>query len=395
MKKISIIISIILGLMALTGGIYFAWKKSQEILIPPISPAIQFPIVPIAPEPLIPDLKIVSDQPIFDYFILYSFDKNESPTFIKIFYITQSGKIFKVTEDAENELISSQIKNNLQQVKSSNNGENILIKHGDLNMPQFTIFNTIEKTWELLPRGITAADFSPDNKKIAYLKSNGNKSDLIIKNIGEAKTTKIISLFQKDFDLKWLTAKKILLLPKPSFLINADIWAINIKNKTLNKAASGKGLMINWSPDGSMGIKFSVDERRNPHLDLIDSNKRILASFVFLAQTDHGEQVQAGLRHILTLPNKCSFNLNSTKIYCAVPQAYNSIERPNLPDDYLKRAVYFDDFIYEIDIMQNTFKAIHNDPKLIIDAFNLSVHNTQLFFINRYDDMLYKLRISH
>ncbi|MEE8131709.1 MAG: hypothetical protein V3T98_01565 [Candidatus Paceibacterota bacterium] len=376
MKKSIIIISVILGILALAGGVYFAWKKSQEILTPPTSPIIPtFPTTPTIPTSPTSNLKIISDQPVFDYFVRRSLGEGGLATSTEIFYIAQDGKIFKIIENTEDEIISSQIIDNLQQVKSSSNGERILIKSGSANSPQFNIFNAADKIWELLPSGITAADFSPDNKKIAYLKTNGDKNDLITKNISGTRTTKIISLSQKDFGLKWLTTEIILLIPKPSFQINADIWEVNTKNKTIKKIASGRGLMVNWSTNGDLGMKFSVDQRRNSYLDLIDNEGVVQANFDFS-----------------TLPDKCLFNL--AKIYCAIPQAHNSIQEPVLPDDYLKRAVYFEDFIYEMNLEQNTFEVIYAEPELAIDAFRLSTSNNQLLFINRYDDKLYSLVIE-
>ncbi|MEK7555558.1 MAG: hypothetical protein AAB516_01930 [Patescibacteria group bacterium] len=369
MKKTIITIGVILGIIAMGLGVYFAWKKSQEILTPPISD--QQPItnnqqqLPSATE----KLKVLSDQPVFDYWTI------TTGTSTKIFYINKTGQILKVNPPAgggKDEIISSQTINNLQQAKSSNNGERILLKLGGADSPQFNIFNATNNIWELLPSGITTADFSPSNKEIAYLKTNGDKSDLIIKNLTASKTNKIISIAQNDFDLNWLTDEIILLTDKPSFYIDDDIWALNIKNKTIKKITSGRGLLTNWSPNGDSGIKFSVDQQRNSYLELINNDGTIRASFDFS-----------------TLPDKCVFD--SLKIYCAVPQINNSIQKPAFPDDYLKRAVYFKDIIYKMDIEQNTFEMIYANPEIDIDASHLSISDNQLLFINRYDSKLYEL----
>lgn len=374
MKKTIIIIGIILGIAAMAAGVYFAWKKSQEILTPPT--ADQQPTTNNL-QPTTDNsqqsaaeskLKIISDQPILDYWTMIT------ATSTKTFYTTQSGQIFKI-QDGEDELVSSQTINNLQQIKSSNNGERVLIKSGDADSPQFNIFNATNKIWELLPSGITAADFSPDNKQIAYLKINNDKSDLTTKILTGTKTSKIISFSQNDFDLKWVANEKILLLPKPSFQIDAEILEINIKNKTIKKITSGRGLMTNWSANGDLGLKFSVDQQRISYLKLINNDGTDRASFDFS-----------------TLPDKCAFD-SPTKIYCAVPQIDNSIQKPVFPDDYLKRAVYFDDFIYKMDIGQNTFETIYADPETILDAFHLSISDNNLFFVNRYDNNLYRLEL--
>lgn len=377
MKKTIIIICIVLGIAAMALGVYFAWKKSKEILTPPSADLqpITYDLRPTTNDqrPTTAagqNLKFVSDQPIFDYWIYATSTK-------QIFYLNQEGKILKVKESGEDEIVSPQIIENLQQIKSSNDGSRVLIKSGSADPPQFNIFNAAEKIWELLPSEIIAADFSPDNQKIAYLKTNNDKSDLIIQTFGATKTETIISIFQKDSDLKWLNENTILLLPKPSSEFNAEIWAVNTKNKTLNVLASGRGLITNWSADGSLGIKFSVDQKRNSRLDLIDTQGTLRANFDFS-----------------TLPEKCLI-ANEEKIFCAVPQSNNSIKEPILPDDYLKRAVYFEDFIYVMNLKENNFEMIYSGPEPIIDAFRFSSADNQLFFINRYDNKLYGLTLEY
>lgn len=381
MKKTIIIIGIVLGIAAIGIGVYFAWKKSQEILTPPgadLQP-ITYGLQPTTNDQRLTttagqNLKIISDQPVFDYFIRRSLGEGGLATSTEIFYITQTGQIFKVQDD-EDEIISPQTIESPQQIKPDSDGSRVLIKSGGADSPQFNIFNAAEKIWELLPAGITAADFSPDNKKIAYLKTNNDKSDLITKNLVDAKTSTILSLFQKDFDLKWLANEKILLIPKLSSQFSADIWAINIKNKTIEILFSGLGLMTNWSTDGSLAIKFSVDQKRDSRLDLTDAQGTLLANFDFS-----------------TLPEKCLI-ASEEKIFCAVPQSNNSIKEPILPDDYLKRAIYFEDIIYAMNLKKNNFEAIYAGAEPIIDAFRLSLVDNQLFFINRYDSNLYRIAL--
>ncbi len=64
-----------------------------------------------------------------------------------------------------------------------------------------------------------------------------------------------------------------------------------------------------------------------------------------------------------------------------------------LPDDYLKRAVYFKDFIYQIDVSKNSFLEVFSASELVIDAVNLRISSNKLLFINRYDSRLYSLEL--
>ena len=323
-------------------GVYFAWKKSRELLAPPIidqRPTTDDQRLPALAEK---KLKILSDQPIFDYWV-YSTSTRQ------IFYLNQDGLIFKVKEDAEDEAITPEPIDNIQSVKSSSDGKLALIKFWDANFSGFVIFNGETKVQEFLPENITVAAFSPNAKKIIYLqKQVGFKtaSDLIVKELTGAKpkTVKILSFNQMDFDLDWILPETVILAPKPSTFSAVSAWSVDIKNKTFKPLwpIDLSGLMVNWSIDGrtdeKLGLRFNSGKEGNKDsLIMINEKGEKRANFDFL-----------------TLPNKCFFA--EPKIYCAVP-----LEIPKdtiLPDDYLKKAVYFKDFLYQIDVSQNSLSEI-------------------------------------
>ena len=374
MKKIIIIISVILGIVAMGLGVYFAWKKTKTILTPPgigqqPTASNQQSTTGEQQPAAAQKLKILSDQPIFDYWI-YSTSSEQ------VFYVNQEGKIFKIKEDGNDEAITSEPIENLQTIKSSSDGKRVFIKSGDLVSPKFTIFNSETKIFELLPENITAAAFSPDAKKIAYLETKAIQSDLIIKDLVnlKQKPSWIISISQKDFDLDWISAEKIVLVPKSSAFYQASAWVIDTKKKTVSPlGAEVNGLMIKWSSNGKIGLQFSSQsEGREGRLNLI--NEQGL--------------VQAGLDFI-TLPDKCL--ISDPKIYCAIPTSIPA--KTVLPDDYLKRAVYFRDALYQIDISQNSLSGIFTETEPAIDAARLNLLDNKLLFINRYDSRLYSLEI--
>src|SRR3989344_1926874 len=126
MKKIIIIIIAVVFILAVAFGVYFGWKKSKEILEPPISN--QQSIIDNQQQTAAKQrLKIIGNQPAFGYWI------NSIATSSQIFYFNQDGQIFKIKAD-----------------------------------------------------GV----------------------DLIVKNLldPKQKTQKILSLSQKDFDLKWIAS---------------------------------------------------------------------------------------------------------------------------------------------------------------------------------------------
>jgi len=364
MKKIIIIIIAVVFILAVAFGIYFGWKKSREILEPPITN--QQPIIDNQQQAIAEQrLKIISNQSVSGHLI------NNAATSSQIFYFNQDGQILRIKADGGEETISERIIENIQKIEASKDGKKAIIKFGDKNNQQFEIFDVEKNIWQQI-RNASAAAFSPDGKQIVYF----DGVDLMVKNLFDPKqkTQKILSLSQKDFDLKWIASDRVLLLPKQSSLISVDIWEINLKTKALKIFARDKGLTVNFAKDNSIGLKFSVNDNGEGILQLIGNSGAIMANLNFL-----------------TLPDKCSVNLS--KIYCAVPQSYNMIKEPVLPDDYLKRAVYSNDFIYELDLEKNALLPVFEENKQPIDAINFELLGNKLFFINRYDNRLYQLEL--
>ncbi len=363
MKKSVIIILSFIIVFSVGAGAYFAWKKSKEILEPPAAsrPTVDYNL-PVTTS-IAPKLEALSDQPVLGYWLSSSTSSPEA----EIFYFNQNGLVLKV-KDGDDEIIGDREIDNFRTYEASRDGDKIIVKSGSLTAPVFEIFNLKTKIWQFL-ENIFAVAFSPDGTKIAYLDANNN---LIIKDLADKKqkTTKIMSFNQAGFDLKWLVSDKILLISKPSSLIRGEIWEADIKKKTLRLFADANGLAINWSKDGALGLKFAVNQKGESSINLIDGEGAVKADFKFS-----------------TLAEKCL--ISPAKIYCAVPKNYNSVKEPVLPDEYLKRAVYSDDAVYEIDLIENSSKKILDENRLAIDAINFSLNGGRLFFINRYDNKVY------
>ena len=93
----------------------------------------------------------------------------------------------------------------------------------------------------------------------------------------------------------------------------------------------------------------------------------------------------------MTLVNKCTIKNNN--IYCAVPQEIPT--NITLPDDYLKRGYFSSDSFYVATIDKEAgiikTKLIYRGEG--VDAINLKVRDGYLYFLNRVDGGVYKLKI--
>ncbi len=403
-KKIIIITVIVLCVVALGAGAYFAWQKTRTILNPQTSSpqnSVNGQSVSInnstgssSSEAAASKLSVISDTTVYGYWV---FNSNSSTTTVSsaqntsstqkiqgsgVFYVSRDGIIYKVKADGADEALTSSPIENFQSLEASFDGKRVIIKSGNSGASKFVVYNSENNIFESLPDKITAVDFSPDGKKVAYFSANAkdsDKSDLITKSLIDLKQkpATLLSLYQGDFNLDWISQNKITLVPKPSAFYPASIWTVDVAKKTLNRLTAEdnglNGLVVNWSSDGKIGLQFSsLLEGRNRILNLINDQGEIKANFEFI-----------------TLPEKCF--VSDPKVYCAIPQ--NIPDKSALPDDYLKNAVYFVDSLYQIDITTNSFERIFDGSASAIDAVNLKFTDGKLFFVNKYDNKLYVLEL--
>ena len=123
-------LAVIIIFIAVGFGVYFGWKKSKEILTPPMAEQGS-PQGAASQTPEHQRLKILSDQPVFNYFIRQGI--GGLATSSEIFYVNSSGQILKVS-GGEDEIISDRIVENFQGIEADKSGDRIIVKYG-LTMP--------------------------------------------------------------------------------------------------------------------------------------------------------------------------------------------------------------------------------------------------------------------
>lgn len=208
-------------------------------------------------------------------------------------------------------------------------------------------------------------NLSPDKSQEAFVQEENGEIFLKIVDI----KTKKIKLSEKvnleDVEVVWIKPSEVFLVSKPSALIPTSAWSFNLKNKGLKYIFKNEpGLMLNWSGNGDYVLKF------NERLSLVNNKS--------------GQKINLPF---LTMPSKCVFD--EEVIYCAIPKTIPS--NVVLPDDYLKHKFYSDDRILKITLNPTKTEILFNSPNIKIDALNLRLINQGLYFINRYDDKIYKL----
>jgi hypothetical protein len=382
-KFVKIMAIVLIIILLIAGGYYFwQWLDSKggikniiDYGKPPITSIIDTGdddltepkkeddtgIISQEPQIVSQKLSILINSPIFEYW----FNAKED----SLYFANLDGQIIRINNDNTRQLVSSQILNNLHSIKTSNDGSLALAEFNYPQMPTLSIFSTGSTNWQPLPFDTISASFSPDSKKIAYT----DKDNLNILYLASQNTSKIQEMSQIGLRLNWLKDSELLFHSDPSVETMGYIYSFGLEQKTLETLINGEyGLDINWAQDGDLGIKLSTIERK-PRLSLIDNFGNTTANLTFLS-----------------MPEKCL--IESQKVYCGVPKNIRS--GITLPDDYYKKAEYFIDDIFVIDLSEKTVSKIFDGDEVALDIHNLRIKDESLLFINRYDNKLYSLKLE-
>lgn len=364
-KRTLIIIAIALGVVALGVGAYFAWKNRAVVreMIPGIA---EEKIAPI--EPRVERLKLMSSREVVGYWM------PANATSSDVLYVAQNGNVMKLDKNGIEEVVNEEVFFGIRTLDSVKGGKVAILSTIKSNGINYSVYDVSRNEWSLI-NGDTVK-LSQDGKEIGFLARNTlltQDADLLF---GDAPANPILLSIPTNFDLQWPQKDFLYLTQKPSADYVSDMWKVDIKTKKLSKFLSDRGLMVQWSPLGDRALKFTTTEGRGHKLSVID---------------DKGVEL-AALRFV-TMPDKCVMT-TPTQMYCAIPRDQEALSRMVLPDDYLKRDVYFQDGIYQIDLTTNGIRAIYEDEEPVIDATNLTVLEDRILFINRYDRKLYSLSLQ-
>lgn len=379
MSKKALTILIIVGIIAIGAGVYLAWQRYSKPLatLPQnlnqqnYNNQVNLPASNVTSK-----LNILSKSDAVVYWV----GNSSTSTTQDVFYISSNGNLNQIS-DGKEEVISNENPGTIEFAKTLAVDKKVLVVFKKTSLiPE--IFDITKKLWIRFINGnevVASIDVSPDGKKVAYIaENNKGGEDLFTYDLSnnKAKAVKIMTLNIKDFSLNWVDDNSLIFTPKPAFNYSAEAWKLDLQTKTLSKITEGRGLMFNWAKLGGVGLEFSSSQDRNYRLTLIDDSGAARGDFKFI-----------------TLPDKC-FISSPQQIYCAISRDQSIFSTNEIfPDDYLKRAAYFKDGIYQVDIGQNKFQALFEAESPLIDATNLTLDGNRILFINRYDNKLYSLEI--
>lgn len=348
---------------------------------------------------------VISRQSALDYYI----DSQNNAVLIR-----PAGQVVQVVGGNASVLSSTAI-DNIIRAEFSYDGKKILAVFGDRNNPQLSVFDVANKSWQPLSVGLLSATWSPNDYRIAYFAPVKNSTALSLQTLDisnpKAKPLEIVRINIQDQKLNWLAPDEILMSDKGSAFAAGSVWAVNLKNKTLAPLINGYyGLESLWSATAGEGLVSSVNylSGRNVKTSLFGLGGNLLNSLTFLTlpskcafatvvqnqtSTVTAATTTAKTKGVTATSSVVTKTITNNYLYCAVPRDQQKLSASSLPDDYEQMAFFTSDNFYKIDLASGDTTSVFSDPSRDLDATDLKIFNNTLFFVNRYDNLVYAITL--
>ncbi len=307
-------------------------------------------------------------------------DKNQYELVPSLRYVERAnGHIYKMFLDKKiEEKISNSTIPSIYESFFNGLGNTIVFRYVSSENKISSFVSTLGATaGEFLPEGISDLSLSPDKDKFFYLEENDSGVVGKIRIFGNTKIDTVFTSPLTEWLSQWATNKDIYLTTKASYGVGGDIFLLNTKNQTTSKVFGGiKGLTTLVNQNG-YSVLYSESTGAGPRLKIFDTKSH--------TTKDLG---------IYGLPEKCVWSNNTTNIFCALPNAINGNQ---YPDIWYKGLISFDDYFVLIDSTTGDISTIANSMRETpIDATKmfLSDNEDTLFFVNKKDSTLWSLDLK-
>ncbi|MEK7123801.1 MAG: hypothetical protein AAB851_02825 [Patescibacteria group bacterium] len=235
-----------------------------------------------------------------------------------------------------------------------------------------------------LPDGMKYIVWSKDGKQIAYNYVSGMVGNISVSNPDGSGWKVLQNARIPDLVMYWYQKDKIAFASAPSGLAASTLLSADLTKpgELLALFSDVYGLIANWSPSGNKLIYSATDsDGKNLNLYFKDIITQKANNF-----------------GLATIAEKCAWSINDKTIYCAIPDDIPA--RFVLPDDYYKGYFSVNDKLVKIntdtgEVLEifppatGTFVSAGYDITQIL----LSPSEDYLFFVNRKDGLLYRVKL--
>jgi predicted Fe-Mo cluster-binding NifX family protein len=291
------------------------------------------------------------------------------------YYSLDKGQTFRTpASGGESTIIDETVLNGLTSVEWAPTAPYVLTKIQN----RVYSYNYAENKSYAFPIDVTSAQFLSDNRVFYTFQNTDGTVDLSVGKPDGTDWKKIISLssgavFLQNIPLKNSISQTLV----PSSYRASALRIINVETGQANSVLEEKnGLNISWAPNGEIGIISYTTERGGGQLALSIVDKT-------------GFEVSK-IPDIGTIAEKIVWAPDSKTAYFTKPEVANT---KILPDDYYTSNLgEFNESLYKIDISTATASQLSSNIGNV-DSRDLFLNSagTELFFINRRDNNLYKV----
>jgi len=228
---------------------------------------------------------------------------------------------------------------------------------------------------QTLPAGTIGLSFSPQGKILTTTEQN-SKTILSVKQGTEIKN--IFETSVLDVVVIWANENTVLITTKPSGLAPGIAYSLDVNTKKLTRLLGSQNGLSALLPQQLNRIVFSETSTDGRGL-----------SFKVLDLSNQTERTLP----VSTLPEKCIFSQDNRTLFCAafVSNPTSSI----MPDDYYKGVFANDSNTFvRINLESDRVETIVNEIPVDAIELQLSPDEQSLFFINKKDGALYRLKLD-
>lgn len=291
------------------------------------------------------------------------------------YYSLDKGQTFRTpASGGDATLIDETILNGLTSVEWAKSAPYVLTKIQN----RVYSYNYVDNKSYSFPIDVTSAQFLSDNRVFYTFQNKDGVVDLSVSQADGSNWNKIITLTSNAVFLKNIPFKNsISQTLMPSSYRASALRIINVDTGEATSVLDEKnGLNISWAPNGDIGIISYTTERGGGVLSLSIVDKK-------------GFEVSK-IPDIGTIAEKIVWASDSKTAYFTKPEVSNT---KILPDDYYTSSLGdFNESLYKIDIATATATQLSSSIGSV-DSRDLFLNSagTELFFINRRDNNLYKV----
>lgn len=230
-----------------------------------------------------------------------------------------------------------------------------------------------------LAENIKDVSVSRDGNKIFYLSNNTRG---VVGNIMDSQSNNKVSVFDSPFSewtSMWSGENKVTLTTKPSGLVPGYAYILDTRTKNYDKLIGNINGLVTLTNESSDLVLYS-----DQNLDLR----------IFDVYQNRSKELR-----LKSHADKCVWSSDNIHLYCAIPK--NVPSRLIYPDFWYQGEVSYDDEIFKINTETGQRTKIMNlsfeEGGVITDAINLKLDKKEenLFFMNKIDSYLWKLRLTN